>query len=233
MRRALLPIALLGVVALVVTWVFEPNLIIGLRSPRALVWGGGLAVVCAAVGLVAHRLSGRLWLAVAAAAVPGLLATGFVVIEPILNPRQLEEALPPFAPAPTSRSTPTPMPTASGAAPGGLVAGPSRTPSKVAGGQLKGLAGHDANGGVATYRLADGSHVIRFEDVDIGGTPSPHVYVVPGADQRKKGGVHLGELKAEKGSFNYPLPSGFSPTDFTVLVWCEQFAVEIANATQA
>ncbi|HVF20533.1 MAG TPA: DM13 domain-containing protein [Mycobacteriales bacterium] len=229
MRRALLPLSLLAAVALVVTWLLEPNLIIGLRSPRALAWAGGLGLLCAGLGLAVFRWTGRVGIALAVAALPGLVATGLFVVRPILNPRQLEEALPSTGADLTHTSAdPAPgSPTPSAATPAALA------PTRVAAGELRGLAGHDAKGRVATYRLADGSHVVRFEDVDIGGTPSPHVYVVRGADQRKKGGIHLGELKAEKGSFNYVLPEEFAPGDFTVLVWCEQFAVEIANATQA
>ncbi len=223
MRRALIPLAVLGVAILAVTWLVEPNLLIGLRSPRALVWAGALGLACVLVGLVAHRITRRLPVALAIAALPAAVATALVVVEPILNARTVDEALPTAAPAVApSAGTPTSANPTSGPA-----------PLRIASGTLRGLAGHDAQGRVSTYRLADGSHIVRFEDVDIGGTPSPHVYVVAGADRRDKGGTHLGELTAEKGSFNYRLPTGFRPSDFTVLVWCEQFAVEIANATQA
>jgi len=239
MRRALLIAAPLAVIALVVTWLVEPNLIVGLRSPQALAWAAGLGAVCALVGLVAWRLTGRPAVALALAALPGLIATGVFVVRPILSPRTLDEALPNAVATSTPTAPPTLTPTVDTSGPAGTAAPSSSTaptgstPQLLAKGALRGLAGHDASGTVATYRLADGSHIIRFEQVDIGGTPSPHVYVVPGADKRKKAGLHLGELKAEKGSFNYVLPAGFPPRDFTVLVWCEQFAVEIANATQS
>lgn len=212
MRRLVPPLLSLGAVLFAVTWIVEPNLIIGLRSPRALAWAAGLGVLCALVGLATFRLTRRPVVALALAVLPGVIATGVVVVRPIVNARELDEALPTTAPTP------------------GV---PASAATRLTGGELRGLAGHDAHGQVATYRLADGSHVVRFEGVDIGGTPSPHVYVLDGADRRKKGGLHLGKLKAERGSFNYVLPTSFQPKNFTVLVWCEQFAIEIANATQA
>ncbi|HVE98880.1 MAG TPA: DM13 domain-containing protein [Mycobacteriales bacterium] len=212
-------------VLLAVTWAVEPNLIIGLRSPRALAWVSALGVLCAATGLVVYRVRRTLPLAVVAALVPGLAATGFFVVRPIVSPREVDEALPSAAPDPAATEPATSAPSG-GHSPAGAT-------TRVATGELRGLAGHDARGRVSTYRLGNGSHVVRFENVNIGGTPSPYVYVVPGADQRRKAGVRLGALKAEKGSFNYVLPPELATRGFTVLVWCEQFAVEIANATQA
>lgn len=234
-RRVVVAAVLAAVVAFAVTWAVEPNLIVGLRSPRALGWAAGLGVVCAALACAAYRVSRRGWVALAVAAVPAVIATGGFVVRPILSPRSLDEAFPPVgagASADAADPTTVASPAAASSAPAAATE-TSTEPVLVAAGPLRGLAGHDAEGRVATYRLADGSHLVRFENVDIGGTPSPHVYVLPGADRRDKGGVHLGELKAEKGSFHYPLPRTVAPKDFTVLVWCEQFAVEIANATRA
>lgn len=229
MRRALLVAVPLAVIAGVVTLLVEPNLIIGLRSPRALAWLVGVAVVCGVVGLLARRLGASPTVAIAAAVVPGLLVTGLVVLRPILDPREISEALPTAAPA-------SPAPAAGSSSGTPVVATPAAaaSPARVATGALRGLAGHSASGHVSTYRLADGSHVVRFEGVDIGGTPDPEVYVLSGRDRTgKRGGTHLGALKGEKGSFNYFLPAALAGTDFTVVVWCEQFAVDIAHATQA
>lgn len=238
-------LAALAAAAFVITLVVEPNLIVGLRSPRALAWFAGGALVCAAVGLVAWRLGAKPLIALALAAIPAAAATAVFVVEPIVNPRELTEALPTAAvtasataapvitPAGTPTATPAALPTRA------PTATPSTkpttaAPARVASGRLTGLAGHSARGQVSTYRLVDGSYVIRFEDVSIGGTPDPQVYLLTGRDRTgKRGGVHLGGLKAEKGSFNYVLPSRFVGTDFTVLVWCERFAVDIAHATQA
>ena len=260
--RRIAVLAGLGLAGLAVVWAVEPNLIVGLRSPRALAWAAAVGAGCLAVGLVARRIGAAPWVAVAAGALPGLVAGGLVVVRPILMPRSLNEALPsvaattppattPPAATPSARRTGTPPPsrvTATATRPGAATSSPAATtpppapttpppaagPVRVATGPLRGLAGHSAEGRVSTYRLADGSHVVRFEDVDIGGTPDPEVYVLPGRDRTgKRGGTHLGALKAEKGSFHYVLPPAFAGTEFTVLVWCEQFAVDIAHATQA
>lgn len=237
-------LAALAVAVLVVTLLVQPNLVVGLRSPRALAWAAGCALACGAVGLIASRLGAKPVVALALAAVPAAAATALFVIEPIVNPRSLTEALPTVStsPAAISPTTAVPSPTASDpmTTPRAPIARPipARTtaagPARVSTGALTPLAGHSAKGQVSTYRLTDGSHVIRFENVDIGGTPDPEVYLLSGRNRTgKSGGLHLGELKAEKGSFNYALPARFVGTDFTVLVWCERFAVDIAHATQA
>jgi hypothetical protein len=94
---------------------------------------------------------------------------------------------------------------------------------------LLGLGGHAARGRVVLHRRADGGHVVRFEDVDIEGTPTPRVYVVPGAGRKRPGGAALGALKAERGTFQYGVAAPVGAV--TVLVWCERFAVPIAGAT--
>lgn len=84
------------------------------------------------------------------------------------------------------------------------------------------------------YRLADGSILLRFEEVDIGSGPDLNVYVVPGADQRGlAGSTFVADLTAERGNQNYTPPAGADLTSgtWTVLVWCETFTVEVANAT--
>ena len=75
---------------------------------------------------------------------------------------------------------------------------------------------------------------MRFEDVDIGSGPKLEVYLVPGADQRGTGGAtHVAPLTAERGNQNYEVRAGIdlSRGTWTVLVWCETFVVEVANAT--
>jgi hypothetical protein len=178
-------------------------------------------------------LSAKPLVALALAAIPAAAATAVFVVEPIVNPRELTEALPTTAAASPSVAATTAAAAASTPATATPTT-PTPTTTRLASGRLTGLAGHSARGQVSTYRLVDGSHVIRFENVSIGGTPDPEVYLLSGRNRSgKKGGLHLGELKAEKGSFNYVLPARFVGTDFTVLVWCERFAVDIAHATQA
>ncbi len=100
-------------------------------------------------------------------------------------------------------------------------------------GELDGI-GHDATGTVAVYRLADGSHLVRFEDVDIRNAPDPVLYLVPGRDRRSRdGGTEVAPLKATKGTFHHVVPASFDVTqDFTVFVWCERYTTPIAAASQ-
>lgn len=221
-RRWLLAGAVAVAAVTGVVWLVEPNLLVGLRSPRALAWTAAVAAGSTAVALLVRRIGAAWPVAAAVGALPGLVLATVVVVKPIVSPRRLDEALP-TAPAPTAAASGTPAATAS----------PAGEPARVATGTLRGLAGHEAKGTVTTYRLANGTHVVRFENVDIGGTPDPEVYVLPGRDRTgKRGGTHLGALKAEKGSFSYPLPASFATSGYTVVVWCERFAVDIAHATQ-
>ena len=99
-------------------------------------------------------------------------------------------------------------------------------------GSLAGID-HDATGTAALYRLPDGSHLVRLEDIDIENGPDYHLYLVGDADARTPdGGTHLGALKGNRGSQNYEVPAGLPVDgDLTVLVWCRAFAVPVANAT--
>ena len=59
---------------------------------------------------------------------------------------------------------------------------------------------------------------------------------MPGVDQRSLGdAVHVAALKGEQGNQNYEMPADLdlSSGEWTVLVWCETFNVEVANATLA
>jgi hypothetical protein len=105
---------------------------------------------------------------------------------------------------------------------------------RISRGRLQGL-GHDAAGGASIIRNPDGSLVVRFEDFDIEGAPDPRVYLVPGNDQRRPGGVSLGRLQGNRGRvLDYAVPTGTQAgPGWTVLVWCRAFSVPIANATQS
>ena len=127
------------------------------------------------------------------------------------------------APAPTSppTSAPTSVPVSAPAAP---------TATRVATGALRGIR-HDARGQVSSY-LLEGRLVVRFEDVDLQGTPGPSVHLVRRGARTPAGGVRLGALKAEHGSFRYPTsadPGG----QWTVLVWCDPYDTPIAAADLA
>ena len=120
----------------------------------------------------------------------------------------------PVVPRPTASPTPSPKPVA----------------TLLSAGQLDGLGGHHASGRVALYRVGEGT-VLRFEDVAITGGAKPSVHLVPPGQHRPEGGVALGALKAEHGSFSYAVPASVNgKATWTVLVWCQPYDVPIGAA---
>jgi hypothetical protein len=97
-------------------------------------------------------------------------------------------------------------------------------------GELEGI-GHSARG---TVRLQSrsGAAFLVFDDVDIEGTVGPSVHLVP--DGRRTpggGGVRVGDLKAERGTFSYRLPASVDLSRrWSVLVWCDPYDTPIAAA---
>lgn len=92
---------------------------------------------------------------------------------------------------------------------------------------------HYGRGAVTVYE-----GLVRLEpDFEVGPGPKYHVYLVPEAEVTPETAVDetmyvdLGRLRAFKGSQNYPVPEGATPTDFgSVVIWCEQFGVLISPA---
>jgi len=134
---------------------------------------------------------------------------------------------------------PTPTSAALAAVPGpeAVVTRPPSTtvpagPVKLGSGPLRGLAGHRGSGEAALYRQADGSLLVRFEDFDVSSVPSPVVYLVPGTNQQRPGGVKLGTLRGNNGNLNMNVPAGTEVSGpQTILIWCEAFSVPVAGAT--
>ena len=210
-----------ALIAGLVAWVLVIRRLISNRPTGALVGIGPVAIVAALV----------LW--------------------PYLRPAtEVNEAFPPVgestAVAPsTSTTAPTPPSTTTvtsttTAAPTATTTSTTTTttaspePLELRRAGFQGLTGHRGSGEAAVYRLPDQSVLLRFEAVDIGPGPDLEVYVVPGEDQRSPtGGFHVAALTAERGNQNYTLPAevDLSLGNWTVLVWCETFDVEVANAT--
>jgi hypothetical protein len=219
-RRLVVPLAGIAVLAVV-----EPSVLTGTaRSPRALlVIAGAVALTALAGRLVGRRFGPR---AAAATRLAVVGVTLWVLLVPALRQETLDEELP--------GTTVAAGGTAGIDVPGGADAvadGPA--PGPVTTGDLEGI-GHHATGTVTVHRLDDGTHVVRFEDVDIRGTPDPVLYLVPGHGARtREGGADLGSLKATRGTFHHEVPTDFDlDRDFSVFVWCGRFAVPIANADQ-
>lgn len=247
--------------ATVLLLAIRPNLVVTtLRSPRALALVGAVSLGVALVSRFAIarfvapplvRVALRLALVVAAAA---------PLLVPSFRTTRVDEALPVAAgPAPAVAAMPEePLPPPPAALPAPAAAipeeappppvppqvpvpapPPPQVPAQPAGpveltrGELSGI-GHRASGGAALYRLADGRAIVRLENIDIEPGPDYNVYLVAGSGQRSPGGGrNLGDLKANQGSHNYEISGGLEDaTTYTVLVWCQRFAVPVAHATQ-
>lgn len=187
-----------------------------LKSGRAVALAGLVAVVWLALRVGMARLVSpvALRMAVAAMAAVGVFS---VVVLPAYRSDTVIEVFPDAA-MPAERS-----PSAS------VVPGPS----KLASGALRGID-HRAAGTASLYRRSDGQVVVGLEDIDIQPGPDYDLYLVPGGDkQGKDGGTKLDDLKGNKGTQFYDVPAAVDAAkgEWTVLVWCQTFAVPIANAT--
>jgi hypothetical protein len=151
--------------------------------------------------------------------------------------------------APTTSTTAVPVPaaaamppsTTTSTAPSDVVAPPAGAasapvasgPERLRSGSFRGID-HRAEGTVVIYRQPDGRYVIGLEDIDIQPGPDYDLYLVPGDDREDtKGGVRLGDLRGNRGTQFYEVPAGVDLENgpWTVLVWCQTFAVPVANST--
>jgi len=96
---------------------------------------------------------------------------------------------------------------------------------------------HKGSGAASLYQLADGGHLVRFEDFRVTNGPDLHVYLVrhPGpeasSDVTADNHIDLGKLKGNIGNQNYVIPAGTDIADFgSVVVWCQAFGVLFATA---
>lgn len=247
MRRFLIPLLIVPVVSLVLA-AFRPQILTaGFMSWRAFAVTAGVGVAGLLVLALLWRRSriGALWTADLV-----VLALMAAVVWPVFRERTVNEAFPPLAvPSPSSTTvsptpavaTPrltTPEPTAPslrppvGTPPASAVPSPSVVAMRLVSGQLHGID-HHAKGTVALYDVG-GEIRLRFEQVEIEGTPTPSVHLVVRGKRSPKDGLRLGGLKGEKGSFSYATPAGFDASrDWSVLVWCDRYAVPIAAADLA
>ncbi len=96
---------------------------------------------------------------------------------------------------------------------------------------------HKGSGDAGVYRLADGQHVVRLENLDVTNGPDLHLFFVrhPGpvesSDVTEDNYVDLGALKGNIGNQNYMVPAGLDVSDFgSVVVWCKAFGVLFSTA---
>ncbi|WP_369374229.1 DM13 domain-containing protein [Streptomyces sp. cg36] len=99
---------------------------------------------------------------------------------------------------------------------------------------------HSTSGSVRIVRLADGSRVLRLENLDTSNGPDLRVWLTDAPVREGVGGwrvfddgkhVSLGELKGNKGDQNYAVPPGVNLADYTsVTIWCDRFDVSFGAA---
>jgi hypothetical protein len=97
---------------------------------------------------------------------------------------------------------------------------------------------HESSGSVVVYRLADGSRVLRVEDLRTSNGPNLHVWLADAPVVEGSAGwyvfddgrhVDLGELKGNIGSSNYLVPPDVDLAALpSVSIWCARFNVSFA-----
>nr|WP_309116596.1 DM13 domain-containing protein [Saccharothrix sp.] len=102
---------------------------------------------------------------------------------------------------------------------------------------------HETSGTVRILRAADGTLVLRLEDLDTSNGPDLHVWVTDAPVKPGKDGwsvfddgayVSAGKLKGNKGSQNYALPADFDLSRYSsVSIWCARFSVSFGAAELA
>ena len=98
---------------------------------------------------------------------------------------------------------------------------------------------HKGSGTAAIYRTGDGSLLLRLENLDVTNGPDLRVLLSTHPDPDRKsdleerGYVHLGKLKGNKGSQNYPIedPNVDPDTVGSVVIYCMPFHVVFSVAT--
>lgn len=205
------------------------------RSERALVLMGATAVAWLALRVGLGRLHGRWRLPRTGAFGAGALAILAVVVLPAYDDETVIETLTFEVPTTTTSMAPAVVPDASSTSTSTTTTTAAPQPRAVAGAPLHGID-HDATGTVTVYELPDGAFVVGLEEIDIQPGPDYDVYLVPGADREDKDdGIRLDDLRGNRGTQYYDVPAGtaVTPGEWTVLVWCQTFAVPVAAATPA
>ncbi|MBC8422715.1 DM13 domain-containing protein [bacterium] len=92
---------------------------------------------------------------------------------------------------------------------------------------------HKGSGDATVYRLADGSHVLRLEELSVTNGPDLHVLLLvdPEGKDKDLGYVDLGELKGNRGNQNYEIPEEVDPAMYqSVMIYCQPFHVIFSTA---
>ncbi|WP_128430035.1 DM13 domain-containing protein [Streptomyces cyaneus] len=128
------------------------------------------------------------------------------------------------------------------AAPSADADAPAPGPQTLADGELISHE-HTTSGSVKLVRLADGSHVVRLEDLDTSNGPDLRVWLTDAPVKEGRAGWHvfddgeyvsLGRLKGNKGSQNYVVPEDVDLSRYSsVTIWCDRFDVSFGAAELA
>ncbi|MGW6201147.1 DM13 domain-containing protein [Kribbella sp. NPDC055110] len=176
---------------------------------------------------------------IAAAAVAVVVAA---VALPLFQPWRLvtdkvvDEALPGAVPISTTSSSTTP-PTVSVEP-----KRPTQQPKVLLTGKLI-THEHRTSGTVAVLALADGSRILRIENLDTSDGPDLKVWLSDAEVTPGRAGWHvfddgqyrnLGSLKANHGNQNYALPHDLNLNTYrSVAIWCDRFNVSFGAAALA
>ncbi|WP_328452862.1 DM13 domain-containing protein [Amycolatopsis sp. NBC_00438] len=178
------------------------------------------------------RLLARPWLIGVLVAVLVAVAAGLYWFQPwqLWVDETVQETLPSGAPA----SQP-PIPESTSSAPASQPA----APAEVATGTLISHE-HQTTGTVRVLRAADGSFLLRLEDLATSSGPDVHVWLTDAPVRPGKDGwdvfddgkyLDAGKLKGNKGNQNYSLPAGTDLAGYTsVSLWCDRFNVSFGAA---
>ena len=97
---------------------------------------------------------------------------------------------------------------------------------------------HRGSGEATIYRGPDGSHVLRFEDLDVTNGPDLRVILTPFAnpevprDFKVSGYIELGRLKGNRGNQNYLIPNDVDVSIYrSVIIYCKPFSVIFSVAS--
>jgi hypothetical protein len=213
------------VLGLTVFAVTEPRAAIsGLKSTRAITLMLAVTAMWVTARWLLARYASKRLLTMAPFAVGALVILKIVVLPAYMN-KTVVEALP-VAPVVATTAVP------SGTAPAPTTTAPTAAPVLVRASSFRGID-HRASGTVNIYRQPDGSYVVGLEGIDIQPGPDYDVYVVPGAEQEDRdGGTRVDDLRGNKGTQFYEVRGAqLEDGPWTVLVWCDTFAVPVAGAT--
>jgi hypothetical protein len=187
-----------------------------------------------------RRARWRTALIVAAAVAVVVTAVALPLFQPwrVFTDKVVDEALPGAVPISTQSSSTTP-PTVSEKP----AAKPSATQKPATEVLLTGKLithEHETAGTVAVLRLADGSRVLRLENLDTSDGPDLKVWLTDAAVIPGRKGWHvfddgkyhnLGNLKGNHGNQNYVIPSTVKLDDFrSISIWCDRFNVSFGAA---